>query len=531
MTVSGHYTRSSLRLAVLLIWFHIALFAQAASIRTLSAGKRDSLPDSGLSSASWIWTAGPTEGNVAFLKTFPSASGRSAVSATIWMTAVGQFTLWVNGQPIGSSGPNTDDVQLFSAGLNGTINTFSVLAVNQANPGAPPPGLVAAIQVEYSDGSNEPLLSNGSWAVSSVIPSDFPVPGPADTANFVFATVIGPFGSAPWGNSSSIPAYIRPSGILLGSTWIWSTSTAITSAPAGIVGFRRTIITPTGKNAQTASVLITADDIFALWLNGQYIGAPPGVPDILWVQKFSLDISAAATNTFTVFVNNTIAAAGLVATITTQYSDGSSKVVGTDPDWLTGAFTSVSAFILQPDSALSAAVVLGTMGVAPWGEMLGIHDALAASAVPTSPFASGTLPPTAPQFSSTTTGPTRTSIPISSSATTSSSHSIGLIIGPVVGGLIFVVAIALVLLSWRRRRQHARDMALTSEPFDLANNASQRAASRQWGPTMGSVQTRFIPRRLKSGSDTNRVGDALPSDAGSGRRPDENSEEPPNYAE
>ncbi|KAJ7778187.1 hypothetical protein B0H16DRAFT_1502526 [Mycena metata] len=512
--------------AIVLICFHIALSlsAQAASIHTFSAndndyiaGKRDPLSDSGLSSASWIWTAGPTQGNVAFLNTFSSPPGKSAMSATIWMTAVNEFTLWVNGQPIGSSGPNTYDVQLFSVALNASINTFSILAVNQGNPGAPPPGLVAAIQIEYSGGSNEFLLSNGSWAVSPVIPSDFPVPGPADTANFVFATVLGPFGSAPWGNISSIPAYISPSGILLGSTWIWSDSSGITSAPIGIVGFRRTIITPTGKNAQIASVLITADDIFTLYLNGNYVGAPPGVPDIRWVQKFTLDISSASTNTFTVFVNNTFAAAGLVATITIQYSDGSSDVVGTDAGWLTGPFTSVLTFISQPDSALSAAVVLGTMGVAPWGEMFGIHDVLAASAVPTSPFASGTLPPT--------TQPSSGVHPSSSTAaSTRSFTSIGLIVGPIVGGLAFVFTIGFLLLYLRRRRrtQQTRNGALSSEPFDPEGDAGHPTLA-QWHTEMASTQTGSISGHLQRGSDP------LPSGAGSGRHPDESSEEPPSY--
>ncbi|KAJ7778186.1 hypothetical protein B0H16DRAFT_1846203 [Mycena metata] len=523
MIVLDLCTHLSLGVLLQVICFQIVLqlplyeAAQAASIHTFSAedraytaAKRDSLSDNGLSSALWIWTAGPTQGNVAFLKTFSSPSGKSAASATIWMMAVSEFTLWVNGQSIGSSGPNADDVQLFSVALNASINTFSVLAVNQADPGAPPPGLVAAIQIKYSDGSNEFLLSNGSWAVSPVIPSDFPVPGPADTANFAFATVLGPFGSAPWGNISLIPAYIPPSAILSGSTWIWSISTAAnTSAPIGIVGFRKTIILPTGKNTQTASVLIAADDLFTLYLNGNYVGAPPQVShDVRSVQKFTLDVSAALTNTFTIFVNNLRGRAGLVAAITIQYSDGSSEVFGTDADWLTGPFTSVSGFISQPDSALSAAFALGTMGISPWGPMIGIDNVLAASAVPTSPFASGTLPPTTHPSSSS---PSHLSTPI------------GLIVGPVVGGLAVVFTVGFVLLFWRRRRQRTRD-TFNSEPFAQAD-ATHPAVS-QW-PPMVSTQTRFIPGHLKrSGGDTG--GDAVPSGV-NGQLPDENSEEPPSY--
>ncbi|KAJ7778165.1 hypothetical protein B0H16DRAFT_1683488 [Mycena metata] len=511
MIVSGLCTHSPLAILLRIICVQIVLqvplykATQAASIHTFfakdkayTAAKRDSSSDNGLSSA--------------------SPPGRSAASATIWMTAVNEFTLWVNGQPIGSSGPNADDVQLFSVALNGSINTFSVLAVNQGNPGAPPPGLVAAIQIEYSDGSNEFLLSNGTWAVSPVIPSDFPVPGPADTANFAFATVLGPFGSAPWGNISLIPAYISPSGILLGSTWIWSNSSGVTlAAPVGIVGFRRAIITPTGKNAQTASVLITADDKFTLYFNGNYVGAPPQTSLSLFkqVQKFTLDVSATPNNTFTVFVNNLHGHAGLVAAITIQYSDGSSQVVSTDADWLTGPFTSVSTFFSQPDSALSATFALGTMGISPWEEMVGIHDVLAASAVPTSPFASGTLPPTMQASSdvhpsSSAVGPSRSSTPT------------GLIVGPIVGGLVFILTIGFVLLFWRcrRRRQRTRDV-LSSEPFNPEGDASHPALP-QWRAEMGSTQTGFISGLKRGGG--NRGGN------GNGQLRGENSEELPIFS-
>ncbi|KAJ7116478.1 hypothetical protein C8R44DRAFT_983544, partial [Mycena epipterygia] len=112
--------------------------------------RRDPNSDSGLLSASWIWTSGATTGNVAFLKSFSTTVGsKTAISATFTMTAVNHFTLWVNGQPIGASGNGTNDwqsAQVFSTALNST-NTVSVLAVNNANSGAPPPGLLAAIQV------------------------------------------------------------------------------------------------------------------------------------------------------------------------------------------------------------------------------------------------------------------------------------------------------------------------------------------------------------------------------------------------
>ncbi|KAF8186904.1 hypothetical protein K438DRAFT_1835246 [Mycena galopus ATCC 62051] len=58
--------------------------------------------------ASWIWTsnsgsASTSPGNVAFLELFQAPASETASSAVISITAVGNFMLWVNGQPIGAS--------------------------------------------------------------------------------------------------------------------------------------------------------------------------------------------------------------------------------------------------------------------------------------------------------------------------------------------------------------------------------------------------------------------------------------------
>ncbi|KAJ7116464.1 hypothetical protein C8R44DRAFT_792611, partial [Mycena epipterygia] len=251
---------------------HVAFLPVQACLHELRAKRndierRDPLSDSGLTSASWIWTSGPTTGNVAFLKKFSTTVGKTAISATFTMTAVNHFTLWVNGQPIGASGNGTNDwqsAQMFSTALNST-NTVSVLAVNNANSGAPAPGLLAAIQVRYSDGSIDPFVSDSSWAVSAVIPSDFPIP--FNTSHFGAAAVAAPFGSGSWGNDVTVSSPDPNAPSLAGSTWIWSTPTAASTAATGFVAFRKTVTTPPGKTAQSASILIAVDDDFRFYLN------------------------------------------------------------------------------------------------------------------------------------------------------------------------------------------------------------------------------------------------------------------------
>ncbi|KAJ7185715.1 hypothetical protein C8R46DRAFT_385241 [Mycena filopes] len=430
---AGPCTRSWV--AILLICFHLlpfSIFTQAASVHP-TIGRRDALADSDLTSASWIWTKEQTKGNTAFLKTYTNPSGKGALSATIWMTAVNQFTFWVNGQPIFQSGPGADDwrsVQQFTIGLNVSTNTFSVLAVNNANEGAPPPGLVAAIHIVYVDSSLEVLHTDASWGVvSTAIPPDFPTPASASASQFAAAKVVGPFRSG----DLTVPFADAHESILSDNKWIWNTPVVNTATPAGSVAFRRTILEQAGKHAQTATVLMTADNRFSLYLNGQYVGAPPPapvLPDVTRPQQFTLDISSSSPNTLIVVVENIVrpgdvsaGQAGLVASITVEYSDGSTSAIGTDETWLTSTNTSLAAslaaIIEQPDSALSPAFVIGGMGIAPWGSMTGVSNALAASAVPTSPYAAGTLLPGAPPSSS-------------------ADHSapIGLIVGLVVGGIL-----------------------------------------------------------------------------------------------
>ncbi|KAJ7116466.1 hypothetical protein C8R44DRAFT_792613 [Mycena epipterygia] len=453
--------------------------------------RRDPLSDSGLASASWIWTSGPTTGNVAFLKKFSTAVEQTDISATFTMTAVNHFTLWVNGQPIGRSGNGTNDwqsAQVFSTTLN-SANTVSVLAVNNANSGAPAPGLLVAIQVRYSDGSIDTFVSDSSWTVSAVIPSDFPTP--FDTSHFVAAAVVAPFGSGSWGNSLTVPSPNPNALILSGSTWIWSTPTAASAAVVGSVAFRKTVITPPGKTAQSASILITVDDDFQFYLNGNFVAAPPAAK-FKYAQQFTADLNT-TTNVFTVIAQNypnpgtsNPSPAGLNALITIQYSDRTSDVMGTDTSWLSGNFTSVPVFLSTPDSVLSATFAIGTTGASPWGQLFGISNALAAVDVPSAPFSSGTdVGPTSGANVGSTSPTSSTDNPSSNSNGTTTAHTVPIasIIGPVVGGLAFIV-VGLVVFFWLRRRDSLhRSRVLSGQnfvsEFSVSPMSSLEATMRQ----------------------------------------------------
>ncbi|KAK7044793.1 hypothetical protein R3P38DRAFT_3177029 [Favolaschia claudopus] len=360
----------------------------------LALSARDALADSGLTSASWIWDLGSSAGNVAFLKTFSSSVGKIASSATISFTAANSATLWVNGQPVGQSN-DWKVAEVLSAALNASSNTFSVFAASGGS--SPPAGFLAAIKVQYSDGSVDTVLSDSSWKSSANIPSDFPLP--ADTSRFTSATVAASFGSGAWGTAVNLTPPNPNVPTLVGGTWIWSTFDGEYAAPAGTVAFRKNVVTPNGKKAQSAAVLLTADNTFAFYVNGKYVGAPPFeanavVESTAWgrAQQFSVGLNPAS-NTFTVIVTNFLnptsgatSPAGLVASIRVVYADGSSDLLGTDPSWLNGPYTSVADFLAVPDSALVASFNVAAVGAWPWGSLSGVSDVLAAAVVPSAPF-------------------------------------------------------------------------------------------------------------------------------------------------
>ncbi|KAK7022299.1 hypothetical protein R3P38DRAFT_2960362 [Favolaschia claudopus] len=369
-------------------------------------GKRDAISDSGLSSANWIWLPEPDLlttapiGNVAFVKTLTSPTGKTAVRASIAITADNNFTLWCNAQPIGatdgtSAGQGWQNIQALSSALNASANVLSVLAGNSAVGSladANPAGLLAAIRVFYSDGSNETVLSDNTWLVSGTIPKDFPVP--LDLSSFTQAQIATKFGSGPWGTGLQFPAADTLN--LTGSAWLWNSNNAATSAPAGSVGFRKTVVSPSDKTASSATVVLTADNTFQLLVNGQYIGAPFVDTNVLgsaeswqYAQRFTVALTSSK-NTFNVIATNfpgqnsdpnSLSSAGLIAAIRITYSDGSSSILRTDTSWLAGSTTSAASFLAAADSSLKAAVSQGQYGIGPWTQVMTV-DALNALKLP-----------------------------------------------------------------------------------------------------------------------------------------------------
>ncbi|KAJ7185654.1 hypothetical protein C8R46DRAFT_384243 [Mycena filopes] len=381
---------------------------------------------------------------------------KTATSALFTISAVNHFTLWVNNEPVGSSGNGTNDwqtAQVLSAALNASTNTVSILAVNNNNAGAPPPALLAAIVISYTDGTVDLVVSDSSWGVSSVFPTDFPSVSTA--SQFIFATVLGTYGSGSWG-SLVIPATNPNSQLatLRAATWIWSLAGAAGDVPAQTVGFRKTLASPSGKTAESALILVAGDDSFQVYVNNDFVGQPPGDPVDPYYGNallYGVDLSGAE-NVFTVFGINSGGPSGIAASITIQFSDGSDLVVGTDTTWLfANLTTTASDFLALPDASLASSFSIAAPAVS---GLVSVSNALPAAKVPKGPFASGTLIPS-PSPSPSSTGV----------AHSKSKSKIGVIVGPVVGVLALVALGVLVFFCLRRRRDKP-SMGQQQQPYE-----------------------------------------------------------------
>ncbi|KAJ7703698.1 bacterial alpha-L-rhamnosidase-domain-containing protein [Mycena rosella] len=368
--------------------FTTGFLSQDAWSPSLWIGKNTSVIPNALSAAfaaaSWIWTpeSDPTNsppGDRAFRRVYTSPPGKTAKTVIIVMTVDDGFTLYVDGAEVGAS-PSVADVwksaQIVHAVLNSTDNLFAVRATNLATG---PAGLIAAIQITFDDGSTDIIASDSGWRATASIPTDFQSPALDDSA-WPLASSLGQYGVSPWDTQVTIaaPAAITPS--LTNSDWIWAAEPNQPIAPPGDVAFRRTAVSPPGKTAESAVIIITADDNFTLYVNGVLVGRAPNEPSAWEVAPLYRVLLNSDANLFAVRATNAGTddnPAGLIAAISILYSDGSTDFVASDMTWkVATTIPPRFQFSSTDDTAWATAASLGAYGVAPWGTGLIISDAL-----------------------------------------------------------------------------------------------------------------------------------------------------------
>ncbi|KAF9530982.1 bacterial alpha-L-rhamnosidase-domain-containing protein [Crepidotus variabilis] len=248
-----------------------------------------------------------------------------------------------------------------------------------------------------------------SGLVSSNLPYTRPYEGPAlqsDTKYLWNVSVIASVGSATasstfttgfltqadWNGSSwignGLPPSPPPRPTFDGATWIWTSDTQTNppNAPAGPRAFRKTFVTPTGKKAVSATVLLTADDAFTLYANGASVGSSPATVDT-WKsgQIFTINTLNSNSNLFAIGASNTGDAAGVLATIQITFDDGTNSTIHSDSSWRSNINIPSGFELPSTDDTTSGwanATVIGTYGISPWGTGVSVSDSLAEHPAP-----------------------------------------------------------------------------------------------------------------------------------------------------
>ncbi|KAK0202315.1 lectin [Desarmillaria ectypa] len=319
--------------------------------------------------SNWIWTgetASPggaaPNGSRPFRKTIPHTSTKCPVCATAIIIADNRYTLYANGAEIGSGiayeGTGSTS-QVYTVGLSPEID--NVIAINATNTGGPA-GLIATIHVDYLDGTSETFVTDASWKTLRTPTADgFGNPSLDDSA-WIAASVQGKAGMAPWGTIALPPALD-----LTQSNWIWTNETpnAAVTAPVGNRAFRKTIQSPYGKGAVCAKIVLTTDNGYTVYANGQSLGSGS---DYTTAQAYSVPQLNPDENVFAVNGVNTGGPAGVIGTILVAYTDSTSVSYITDNTWK--SFVGVPSGFELPatnDDSWDDATISGKYGVSPWG--------------------------------------------------------------------------------------------------------------------------------------------------------------------
>ncbi|KAF7353672.1 hypothetical protein MVEN_01052100 [Mycena venus] len=324
----------------------------------------------------WIWTDEISGGNApigtrAFRKDFAPPLGKTPVQADIIITVDNGLTLYVNGGELGTGG-DFRYAERFCVALRPCLNVFAVTGVNTGGPA----GLLAAIQITYSDGTISTIVSDTTWRASIAVPNGYEQLS-FDPNSWTPAITQGVYGIAPWGQIA-IPSAV-PTLSLTNANWIWTSEVVNGVTPPGPRAFRRTYYPPTSQTATSATIIMVADDAYSLYVNGILVGSGNN-----WqvAQKYTVTLLPARSVVFAVYASNAGTVnnpAGLLAAIEinsaqcncTSCTSGAYLI--TDGSWKANTGTPVG-FQLPgfDDSSWPAATGEGVYGVAPWG-MLSIN--------------------------------------------------------------------------------------------------------------------------------------------------------------
>ncbi|MCP4854776.1 MAG: hypothetical protein GY903_09815 [Fuerstiella sp.] len=185
------------------------LFAVAILVLFCNVARSQS-PVEGFKGADWIWAPSLASQPSSFPAEVCYFRGElnlprdaQVVSASVLATADNLFTLHVNGQAVGASGPDANawnSAERFDIAkqLAPGRNVFAVMAVNTL-PG--PAGLLLKAEIKLSDGQQIAFNSDEAWRSSSLEKSNWQQLAFED-GEWAAVRVVGKYGGKPWGEVS-----------------------------------------------------------------------------------------------------------------------------------------------------------------------------------------------------------------------------------------------------------------------------------------------------------------------------------------
>ncbi|KAF8891029.1 hypothetical protein BD779DRAFT_1784893 [Infundibulicybe gibba] len=218
-------------------------------------------------------------------------------------------------------------------------------------------GVVVSTTRKHDPG--QPPLPASSFSVESASPS---TSAPAPISSF-----------QPIPSPQPVPTTLATA--FKSSSWIWQGAQALIGVPSGDWAFRKTLPTSTAP-AKEAIALLTVDDAFQLYHNGQLIAENSTLG---WQMATAVHINLDPNfNVFAIQAHNSPLSAdpnentpaGLLASIQISYADGSTTTISSDDTWrviqpIPDEFESTSF----DDTLWQSAAAMATYGSGPWGNI------------------------------------------------------------------------------------------------------------------------------------------------------------------
>ena len=309
-----------------------------------------------------------------FRRTLTVPADKTVAFAQLAVTGDQVFQAYWNGTKVASNIAANDEWQKARTVNLTTVPGDNVIAFSLATNNTQYGGVLARVRIGYTDGTSTDYVTNGSTktliATEATAPAGWNTVGFDDSA-WTAAQSQALYRGWVYGDRVAIPDLATGTDTLTlaGAPWIWTPEASTGTAPGEPRAFRTVRTSPAGKQAQRAEILITADDSFALSVNGDLIGATEGAVNE-WQQShlYTVDLEADS-NLFAVKTTNGAgSAAGLIAKVRVRYTDGTSDTFTTGTDWKSSK--TIDAGFEQPgfdDSAWIPAVQQAVYGSGPWG--------------------------------------------------------------------------------------------------------------------------------------------------------------------